>query len=97
MTKALIKLGIASSYLKIKASQTWCLMPIILAIQEAEIGTISSSGQARTKSKKKVIQEKAGRDGVTSSCHPSYVGSINRKIVVPVGLGINMRPIQIIK
>jgi hypothetical protein len=29
---------------------------------------------------------------VACACHPSYKGSINRKIVVQAGLGINLRP-----
>jgi hypothetical protein len=30
---------------------------------------------------------------VTHTCHPSYVGSINRRITVQAGMGINVSPI----
>jgi hypothetical protein len=29
---------------------------------------------------------------VAHACHPSYVGSINRRITVQANLGINVRP-----
>jgi hypothetical protein len=66
--------------------------PVILATQEVEIRKIMVQGQAgqivhETPSQ----QEKPGL--VVYICHPSYMGSINRRIVFWASLGKKQDPI----
>jgi hypothetical protein len=67
-------------------------MPIILTTWEVEIRRTEVRGQPKTKkfTRFPVNQQKLGM--VMHACHSSYAGSVNRRIKVQAGPGINLRP-----
>jgi hypothetical protein len=75
----------------ISLSQVQWLIPVIPTTQEAEIGRITVQGQPRQKVSETPIPIK--KSGVVlGACNPSYIEGINRRIMVQVGQGKNMRP-----
>jgi hypothetical protein len=67
------------------------LMPIP-GTWEAEIGGMAVHGQPGQKVSEISSQPTAGH--VAGTYHPSYLGSVNMRIVVQTGLGKNMRAIS---
>jgi hypothetical protein len=67
-------------------------MPILLATLEAEIGRIVIQGQPREIVSRTPSQPIKKLSIVACTSHSSYVGSINRRIEVQVGLNIKVRP-----
>jgi hypothetical protein len=59
---------------------------------EGEDGEDQSSKSARAKISRDPISTNKKLDMVVCTCHPSYVGIVNRRITVQAGLCINARP-----
>jgi hypothetical protein len=66
-------------------------MPIILATWEADMGRILVPGQAWQKKSVRPHLDHQKLGMVILTCHPSCIGSINRRIAVQAGLGVNMQ------
>jgi hypothetical protein len=58
-------------------------MAVILATWEIEIRRIVVQGQPGKSSQRPHLKGK--KLGVVDTCHPSYSGNLNRKIMVPTG------------
>jgi hypothetical protein len=67
------------------------LMPVILATQETEIWTIEGRGQPKQTVSETISQPIKKLGMGAHVCHPSHMGSINRRIVVQACPGINTR------
>jgi hypothetical protein len=65
-------------------------MPVILATREVAVRRISVGGQPRQRVETPSQPIKAGL--LVCTCHPSYMGSISRRISVQASWGINKRP-----
>jgi hypothetical protein len=72
---------------------TWrkWLMPIILATQDAETRRMVAPGPPRQKFVRPHLNQKK-LDMMACSYNPSYTRSINRRIIVLAGLGMNVKP-----
>jgi hypothetical protein len=62
-------------------------LPVILATREIQSGRITT---AQANSKPPISINK--KLGVVHACHPSYMGSINRRIGIQDDRDINLRP-----
>jgi hypothetical protein len=66
-------------------------MPVILATWEMAIRRIVVGGQPGQKICEAPISANKKLGMVTHTCHPSYMGSVNMRIEVQDGQGINSR------
>jgi hypothetical protein len=77
-----------NGYYKERFSLAQWLTPVILTTWEAEIGRTAIQGQPQ----KKVSETPISTNKKLGICHLSYEGSINSRIMVQDGPGINTRP-----
>jgi hypothetical protein len=78
---------------KILKNHSWAqwLTSVILGSQKAVIRRITIRGQPGQKSSGNPISTNKKLGVLAHACHLSYLVSINRRMVVQAGLGINMR------